>query len=593
MLTFIAFIILIYLIFANRSLSSRLSNLESKLKNTTITPSENKIASTITAPQQEAEGFVASMRTAPATPATAGNNIVQETKQDTGGGFGAWVKEDWLMKLGAFLFIIGFGWFVSYAFANNWVGPVGRISIGIVAGIAIMALGFWRMMKYPSQGAVFTALGAGMAMLTIFAGRALYGFFTPTSAVFFDFIIVAFVSYASYKFNVRALAHIAQILAFVSPLLTAGKTEYIFLFSYLLFISLATLFLASVTGWRALIRNSLIFVGMYSLPFMGAGSHNAEAQMVLNFAYVFSIMYLLAGMWAVVKKGVTDSVNEIMLAVLNGLFLFLWISSVVSSEWRSMIFAVFAVIFAVSSFVAFKFSEKLDPFYAYGSVAVAFIAAATAAQLEGATLTIAFIVEVSLLVAIVLTLTKNIKVAVTTSWLFVAPALLSLTSVFNYANSKELFTKDFAVLSLMAIALIVVGRFITHYSDHATDTKEAHVGSVFVIFGTFYIVYLIWQFMHILLRSEPDMATMATLLIYTVFGLIAYFAGLYGNDMARRTYGMALLAFVVARLILIDVWNMELFGRVVTFLVIGILLMSTAFLTKKQRREHEELIVVK
>ena len=46
------------------------------------------------------------------------------------------------MKLGAALFIVGFGWFVSYAFINNWIGPLGRISIGIVAGVLVMGLGY-------------------------------------------------------------------------------------------------------------------------------------------------------------------------------------------------------------------------------------------------------------------------------------------------------------------------------------------------------------------------------------------------------------------------------------------------------------------
>ena len=85
------------------------------------------------------------------------------------------------------------------------------------------------------------------------------------------------------------------------------------------------------------------------------------------------------------------------------------------------------------------------------------------------------------------------------------------------------------------------------------------------------------------MSDTPDMATMTTLVIYTIFGLIAYFSGLYGDDLARRTYGIALLAFVVIRLIIVDVWQMELFGRVITFLAIGVLLMSTAFLTKKKK----------
>lgn len=587
MITLLMLVAFVFLIVYNRSLSSRLDAVEFKLKNTYgLGDRQGGQAQTN---NTQTQGFLASIQSPEL--ASVVNNV-QEQKYEPN-KFANWLKEDWLMKLGAFLFIVGFGWFVSYAFANNWVGPIGRISIGIVAGIIIMALGFWRMTKYPSQGAVFMALGAGMAMLTIFAGRALYGFFTPISAVAFDFVIVAFVSFASYKFNIKSLAFIAQILAFVAPLLTAGRTESIFLFSYLLFISLATLLLAGVTGWRDLIKSSLIFVGLYSLPHISAGSHNEEALMILNFAYLFSIIYLLTGMFAVIKKGVQDAKEEISLAVLNGLFLFLWIYNVAPKEWSVLIFSIWAIIFVGSSFIAFKFTSKLAPFYAYGSVAVAFIAAATAAQLDGASLTIAFTMEVLLLVAIVLLLTKDVKVAIKTSFLFIAPIMLSLASVFKYSNSRELFTEDFFVIALIAIALIVAGRLITHLSGENKETKEVDAGSVLVVLGTFYIGYIIWQFIHILMSTEPDMATMATLVIYTILGLVAYFAGLYGNDIARRTYGMALLAFVVVRLLFIDVWNMELFGRVVTFLAIGVLLMSTAFLTKKNKHETVDKIVIK
>lgn len=573
MTTLIAIGLFVYLIYSNRSLASRLGALESKLNNTAgvgMTNAESNMA------EPSVMNPVVASYTAPES-------------LEAPNRFTTWLKEDWLMKLGAALFIVGFGWFVSYAFANNWIGSVGRISIGIVAGIIIMALGFRRMMKHPSQGAVFMALGAGMAMLTIFAGRSIYGFFTPVTAVLFDFLIAAFVSFASYKFNLKALAVVAQILAFLAPLLTAGTTDSVFLFSYLFFISLATLFLASVTGWRDLIVASLIFVGMYSVPYIGHGFSDSmyakDAPIILNFAYLFSLLYLASGMFAVIKKGVESSKNEIVLAVLNGLFLFMWIYGVASKEWSSTIFAVWAMIFVVSSFVAFKFSSKLAPFFAYGSVAVAFIAAATAAELNGATLTIAFTIEVLILVLSVLLLTNKVKAAVRTSWLFFYPIMLSFSSMSKYSYSQELFSEDFFVLALIAVSLIVTGRIITYYLSKAKETQEAKAGSVLVIIGTFFIGYTLWYFIHIFLRQDPDIATMAALILFTIFGLIAYFSGLYGNDMARRAYGIALLAFVVGRLVFVDVWDMELFGRVVTFLAIGVLLMSTAFLTKKKKQE--------
>jgi len=574
----LAIIALVSVFTAYGSLSSRLSQLELKLKdksepvNPIIQPQNIPVATESVVYHPAVNDY-----------AVKEPEVKKELKEESG-NFTAWLKEDWLMKLGAALFIVGFGWFVSYAFINNWIGSVGRISLGIVAGVIIMALGFKRMMKYPAQGAVFMALGAGMTMLTIYAGQSIYNFFDPTSAIVFDFIIAVFVSFASYKFNVKTLAFTAQILAFATPLLAAThNSNSFFLFSYLFVVSLATIWLASASGWRELIVSSLIFVGFYSFPYFAG---NTDAPLILNFAYLFSMMYLIVGMYAVIKQGVQSAQNEILLAALNGLFLFMWIYNVAPKDLRALIFAFWALLFAVGSFVIFKMSSKLAPFYAYGSVAVAFIAAATSAQLNGASLVIAFTLEAMLITIIVFLLTNNIKASITASWLFVVPALMSFSSMMAYSTSRDMFSKDFFVLVLLAFCLIVVGRMITSCEDKSIgNSKEVSIGSAFVIFGIIYLGYILWQFIHILISADGDMATMTTLIIYTIFGLGAYFAGLYGSDMARRTYGIVLLGFVVFRLVFVDVWNMQLFGRVVTFLVIGILLMSTAFITKNKKRE--------
>lgn len=594
----LAIVALVVLFFSHRSLSGRIRSLEAKIKDGSGAAVEQKTA--LATPAQSAgavygaiqqSGISVQAQTPVQNPVPAASGRTATPPQAPSGRLSAWLKEDWLMKLGALLFIIGCGWFVSYAFANNWIGPFGRITIGIVAGVLVMMLGYWRMMRFPSQGAVFVALGAGVAVLTIFAGRAIYQFFDPISAVAFDFIFVAFAAFASYKFNVRSLAISAQVLAFAVPLMTAGKTDSILLFSYLLFISLATLVLAGATGWRGLIASSLVFVGLYSVPYalgfggIYGGSYAADAPLILNFAYLFAILYLLVGVIAVIRKGVESPKSEIALAVLNGAFLFMWIYNVAAKEWQTLLFAAWAVVFTAGSFIAFRFSSKLHPFFAYGSVGVAFIAAATAAQLEGAALTIAFTVEVLALVITVLALTKNVRAAIATAVLFIAPAILSFESMVKYMSSQELFTQDFFVIIILAFSLIVAGRLITSAATEFKAEGGGTAGAALIVFGTLYILSALWSFMHILMRETPDMATMATLIIYTIIGLVAYFAGLYGNDTARRVYGAALLGFVVVRLMIVDVWNMELFGRVITFFAIGILLMSTAFLTKKKKRE--------
>ena len=572
----------IYLIASTSSLKRRVSLLEAKMKNSAVAPSVATSNVNVVAP------VVNNLQNTPQYIPPVQNNDEERVEISTD-QFSKWLKEDWLMKLGAFIFIIGFGWFVSYAFANNWIGPVGRITIGIVAGILLMTFGFRWMMKYVSQGAIFMALGAGMVILTIFAGRSIYGFFTPLSAVAFDFVIISFIAFASYKFNVRSLAGVGQVLAFLTPLLVAGKTDVLFLFTYLFFVSLATMFLVGMTGWRELITSSLIFVGLYSAPYLLGldGTYRLSADLVLNFVYAFSLLYLFAGMSAVIRSGVQDEKNEMVLAVLNGLFLFVWIYSQAPEEWAVFIFSAWAFIFAMSSFVTiWSGSGNATAFYAYGSVAVAYLGAATALQLDGAVLTIAFIIEIFLLVMIVSQLTRNLEAATSTAWLFVVPMFLSLTSIADYSNARDPFSEDFFVLALLSFALIVSGRYlISGSSQENKESPQLNSSSLFLVLGMLYLGYIVWQLVHIFMQATPDFATMVTRIIFTVVGLIAYFNGLYGKDVARRTYGVVLIAFVVGRLLMVDVWDMELFGRVVTFIAIGVLLMSTAFVTRKNKHE--------
>src|SRR5262245_20724043 len=46
----------------------------------------------------------------------------------------------WLNRIGIFAMLIGVYYFLKYAFDNNWIGPAGRVVIGLAGGLAIV---FW------------------------------------------------------------------------------------------------------------------------------------------------------------------------------------------------------------------------------------------------------------------------------------------------------------------------------------------------------------------------------------------------------------------------------------------------------------------
>src|SRR5438270_9617676 len=48
------------------------------------------------------------------------------------------IGSHWLNRIGISAVLIGVAYFLKYAFDNNWIGPAGRVTIGLLAGIAVV-----------------------------------------------------------------------------------------------------------------------------------------------------------------------------------------------------------------------------------------------------------------------------------------------------------------------------------------------------------------------------------------------------------------------------------------------------------------------
>lgn len=487
--------------------------------------------------------------------------------------FFAWVKEDWLLKMGGLLLLIGFGWLATYAFLNNWIGPMGRIGLGIIAGTAILILGTWRIRTHVHQGGVFLVVGSTTILLTIFAAREIYEYFTPGIALGIMFLSVAYVALVSVKFNSRALSLASVILAGIAPLLTnAPVPNFTALFAYLLVVVLGTVWIVAVTNQRGITAAALLLVSVYSVPHLLSP---APAGTLLLFAYAFSAVFFLTNTTGIVKLRDKNIVPDMLTAAGNGLFLLAWIMTKAPDVWRSLIISAWMLAFVAGAFIVFTMTKKREPLYVYAGVGVAMLAAATAAELSGAALTIAFTVEVGMISCIAYALLHDRSLSERLCLLFIGPVALSFQSLESSAWSRGVLHEDFFVLLILAVILMGIGVFYARVSDqgkpHATPATSA-----LLIVGSLYAFALLWLSLHAMFASE-GFAVMIALLIYTIIGLVTYFFGRVHGKKGLGLYGGTLLGFVIARLLLVDIWDMPLTIRIITFFVVGILLMGTAF----------------
>jgi hypothetical protein len=244
------------------------------------------------------------------------------------------------------------------------------------------------------------------------------------------------------------------------------------------------------------------------------------------------------------------------------------------------------IVFSSGAFMLFKITQRHEPFYIYLGVGIGMLAAATATELNGAALTITYTIESGIIPFIAYYVLRDIRIAQKTSLLLIGPILLSIGSVFSSTWRTGVFHQDFFVLLILATTFSLLSLFFLQQDNEEKDEQRTKLSAIMFVITSIYVYVLIWLSLHASSISN-DSATMISLLIYTVAGLATYTYGGLHDSKAVRVYGAVLLGFVVGRLLLIEVWNMEIGGRITTFFLVGILLMSTAFFGRKKTKRNK------
>ena len=530
--------------------------------------------------------------------------------------FLAWIKENWLLKIGVLMILVGFGWFVSYAFTHNWIGPVGRIAIGVVAGALIAFFGTMRLGKNLTQGILFTVLGSALVIISILSGQYFYEFFTPLMALGLIFLVAFYVTLTALAYSTEKLAIYGLVISLFAPLLShvAFDLQPVSMYLYLLIISIATIWVSVAKGWRAGLPIGITGILLYSIPIITSSRYSVDSFFLaepskyttLALAYIISFLYLFISAWSLIQKDSIEktatgktagaTAGDVYLTIVSTIMILGFTMSLVPTVYQSLVLALWMIAFAISGFVVFQTTKNEKLFYIHSLVAILFLAIATSVELSGKTLTVAFAIEVAIIAIASFLVTNRINIAKAFGVLMVVPLLMSLESVvsenWSYDSGAGIFHADFAILLLMAVLLGVLGAFYRankQLNSDGTENRGFGFHHLAIIISTAYVFGIIWLSSHSVMASQ-DTAVLFSLFIYTIVGLVSYFVGLFNEYHVLKRYGAVVLSLVVLRLILVDVWQMELALRVVTFIVLGVMFISTAFISKKQKAEHPEIV---
>ncbi|MDB5033083.1 MAG: hypothetical protein JWQ98_324 [Chlorobi bacterium] len=177
-----------------------------------------------------------------------------------------------LNLIGAVALIIGIGFFLKYAFDNNWISETVRAMIGGAVGIGLLVLGAVsnkKGYKVFSQGLI----GAGISALylSVYAAFNYYHIGLSQTAAFIMMAAVTVIAFhQAFTYDSFAVAFLGLIGGFLTPLLlSTGTGNEVGLFTYLVLLDAGILAIAArKRSWDALISFSfigtiLLYVGWY------------------------------------------------------------------------------------------------------------------------------------------------------------------------------------------------------------------------------------------------------------------------------------------------------------------------------------------
>ena len=121
--------------------------------------------------------------------------------------------------------ILGIGFFLKYAFDQNWVGPAGRVLLGYLAAGAFLAAGEWSRRHQAATFGLYL-IGGGIATLYLstFAAYQLYGLLGQVPAFGFMVLVTIFAGLLALFYDAKWLAVMGLVGGFLTPvILSTGQ----------------------------------------------------------------------------------------------------------------------------------------------------------------------------------------------------------------------------------------------------------------------------------------------------------------------------------------------------------------------------------
>jgi uncharacterized membrane protein len=509
------------------------------------------------------------------------------------------IGSHWLNRIGIAAVLIGVSYFLKYAFDSGWIGPTGRVAIGLIAGIAVV---LWSE-RFRSRGyKVFSyslkAVGIGALYLSLWAAFQVYHLM-PSEVVFACMLVVTGATCA------MAITQDAEILAvfaitggFSTPvLLSTGVNREIALFSYVLLLDLGILALVVFRPWRRLLwlgftGTLLLYVGWYSEFY-----NRSQFELTLVFATLFFAIFAAAPLF-MLRQEQGEGTIPLLFALANGATYFFQAYAMIN-EISTTAMAWFSLALALVYLQLNRMRRKSADLAAernlkmmHLAMAVGLITVAIPIRLEAHWITIGWLVEgavllwvsdrvksdllaVFALASIVLGVGRLLLFDIPSTRLIfnmrmaaygIAVAVLAFTAYIasNRKAASGRMIAAAAIIAMNALALIALSREVADYYFKQMYATLPASGN--------------WRGQQwARVRSVEIARDFTYSALWMAYGAMLMIVGFWRSSAFVRWQALLLIAVTTAKVFIYDTSQLDHVYRILSFIALGVLLLAVSF----------------
>ena len=522
------------------------------------------------------------------------------------------IGSHWLNRIGIAALLIGISYFLKFAFDNNWIGPTGRVTIGILAGIAIV---IWserfRLHGYKAFSYSLKAVGIGALYLSLWAAFHVYGLI-PSGVTFLMMLIVTAATAA------MALSQDAQILAafalaggFSTPLLlSTGVNREVALFSYVAVLDVATLVLVTFKPWRRLLVMSyagtlLLYAGWYSSFYT-----RPQLGLTLAFATLFFAIFAVAPLVTLQPEGEIPLFASIpaVLAFVNAGVYFLQ-AYIMVEEVDKTYMAWFALaLAAIYIFLSRQVhARNLSPgaseilYFLHLAVAIAFITVAIPIRLDAHWITMGWFVEAGVLLWVANRVHSDFLNILALAALALGVGRLLLID--NFHPTQLIFNMRMATYGVAVAVLGAVAWYASRRHDEAAGTVAAVAIVALNILALVALTREVadyftrqmtivrppdrlytpneWRLKYtdiVRIDIERDFTYSA---LWMAYGALLMIVGFLRQSAFVRWQALLLIAATTVKVFVYDVSQLDRQYRIISFMILGVLLLAISFVYQR------------